>query len=111
MNKHLRFLFCTAANKSSNNVVKLEQRLFKELQIKEREHLQEWIAKNPEMLGEELLIIHDGTSAYITEYAVTRSGLNLSTFDADVSGGNLRLLVTPLNAVTIYKATCTGIRD
>jgi hypothetical protein len=60
---------------------------------------------------EELLIIHDGTSAYITEYAVTRSGLNLSTFDADVSGGNLRLLVTPLNAVTIYKATCTGIRD
>lgn len=60
---------------------------------------------------EELLIIHDGTSAYITEYAVTRSGLNLSTFDADVSGGNLRLLVTPLNAVTTYKATCTGIRD
>ena len=60
---------------------------------------------------EELLVIHDGTSAYLTEYAVTRSGLNLSTFDADVSGGNLRLLVTPLNAVTIYKATCTGIRD
>lgn len=60
---------------------------------------------------EELLTVHDGTSAYITEYAVTRSGLNLSTFDADVSGGNLRLLVTPLNAVTIYKATCTGIRD
>ena len=44
-------------NKSNNNVVKLEQRLFKELQIREREHLQEWIAKNPEMLGEELLII------------------------------------------------------
>ena len=44
-------------NKTDNNVVKLEQRLFKELRIKEREHLQEWIAKNPEMLGEELLII------------------------------------------------------
>lgn len=44
-------------NKSDNNVVKLEQKLFKELKIKEREHLQEWIAKNPEMLGEELLII------------------------------------------------------
>jgi hypothetical protein len=43
--------------KSSNNVVKLEQKLFKELQIRERDHLQEWIAKNPEMLGEELLII------------------------------------------------------
>lgn len=44
-------------NKSNNNVVKLEQKLFKELHIREREHLQEWIAKNPEMLGEELLII------------------------------------------------------
>ncbi len=44
-------------DKSSNNVVKLEQRLFKDLRIREREHLQEWIAKNPEMLGEDLLII------------------------------------------------------
>jgi hypothetical protein len=44
-------------NKTTNNVVRLEQRLFKELKIKERDHLQEWIAKNPEMLGEELLII------------------------------------------------------
>ena len=44
-------------NKSTNNVEKLEKRLFKELKIKERDHLQEWIAKNPEMLGEELLII------------------------------------------------------
>lgn len=44
-------------DKSTNNVVKLEERLFKQLAIKEREHLQEWIAKNPEMLGEDLLII------------------------------------------------------
>jgi hypothetical protein len=44
-------------NKAANNVVKLEQRLFKDLHIKERQHLQEWVAKNPEMLGEDLLII------------------------------------------------------
>jgi hypothetical protein len=44
-------------SKTKNNVTKLEQRLFKELHIREREHLQEWIANNPEMLGEELLII------------------------------------------------------
>ena len=44
-------------NTSKNNVVKLEPRLFKELKLRERDHLQEWIAKNPEMLGEELLII------------------------------------------------------
>ncbi len=51
-------------NKSSNNVVKLEQRLFKELHIKERDHLQEWIAKNPDMLGEELLIIQKEFSGF-----------------------------------------------
>lgn len=44
-------------NKKTNSVSKLEQKLFKDLHIKEREHLQEWIANNPEMLGEELLII------------------------------------------------------
>jgi hypothetical protein len=44
-------------SKSTNTVTKLEQRLFKDLKIKERENLQEWIAANPEMLGEELLII------------------------------------------------------
>lgn len=44
-------------NKSLNSIKKLEQRLFKDLKIKERKHLQEWIAANPEMLGEELLII------------------------------------------------------
>lgn len=44
-------------DKSANTVNKLEQRLFKDLKIKERENLQEWIAQNPEMLGEDLLII------------------------------------------------------
>jgi hypothetical protein len=51
-------------NKATNNVIKLEQRLFKDLKIKEREHLQEWIAKNPEMLGEELLIIQKEFSGF-----------------------------------------------
>jgi hypothetical protein len=44
-------------DKTTNTVKKLEERLFSELNIKERENLQEWIANNPEMLGEELLII------------------------------------------------------
>ena len=44
-------------NMKSNKVEKLDIRLFKELHIKERENLQEWVAKNPEMLGEDLLII------------------------------------------------------
>lgn len=44
-------------NKQQNNIEKLEERLFSDLKIRERENLQEWIAKNPDVLGEELLII------------------------------------------------------
>ena len=44
-------------SKSKNNITKLEQRLFSDLGFRERDHLQEWIAKNPDVLGEELLII------------------------------------------------------
>ncbi|MDY2588209.1 DUF4268 domain-containing protein [Winogradskyella aquimaris] len=44
-------------NREQNNIIKLEERKFSELQFRERENLQEWIAKNPEILGEELLII------------------------------------------------------
>ncbi|PTX44186.1 uncharacterized protein DUF91 [Christiangramia gaetbulicola] len=44
-------------NKDKNNIAKLEERLFSDLKIRERENLQEWIAKNPDMLGEDLLII------------------------------------------------------
>jgi hypothetical protein len=67
-------------NKSSNNVEKLEKKLFKELKIREREHLQEWIAKNPEMLGEELLIIqkeYDGfndTNERLDLLAIDKNG-------------------------------------
>lgn len=44
-------------NQEKTNLIKLEERQFKDLKIKEREHLQEWISKNPEILGEDLLII------------------------------------------------------
>lgn len=44
-------------NKSENNITRLEERLFSDLGFKERDNLQEWIADNPDILGEELLII------------------------------------------------------
>ncbi|UTW45150.1 DUF4268 domain-containing protein [bacterium SCSIO 12696] len=44
-------------NQSSNSIQKLEQKSFSSLGFREREHLQEWIAKQPDVLGEELLII------------------------------------------------------
>ena len=49
----------------------------------------------------EILMIHDGTTATLTDYAVIRSGNNLVTFTADVSGGNARLLATATTGNTI----------
>ena len=40
----------------------------------------------------EILIVHDGSSAYLTEYAKVTTGNNdLITFTCDISGGNVRL--------------------
>lgn len=43
----------------------------------------------------EILVIHNGTTTYMTEYAVQEtSGSALGTFTSDISGGNVRLLLT-----------------
>ena len=52
-------------------------------------------------------VIHDGTNAYVDQYGDVYTGVSLATFDADVSGGNLRLLTTPTNAATTYKVIKT----
>lgn len=57
----------------------------------------------------EILITHDGTTAYQTVYADIATGSNLATFTADISGGLVRLLTTPANAVTVYRVTRTTI--
>lgn len=44
-------------DKKANTIKKIESRNFHDLNFRERENLQEWIADNPECLGEELLII------------------------------------------------------
>jgi len=44
-------------DKESNKITKVESKTFHYFGFKEREHLQEWIANNPECLGERLLII------------------------------------------------------
>ena len=62
--------------------------------------------------AQEILLLHDGSSVYMTEYAqiLAGSGLTLSTFDADINSGNVRLLVSPTNAVTTYRLSCTAMR-
>ena len=45
----------------------------------------------------EILLIHDGATVYMTEYAIVYTSVSLASFNADISGGNVRLLVTPTN--------------
>ena len=57
----------------------------------------------------EILIIHDGTNVYKTEYGTVYSAGVLATFDADINSGSIRLLTTPTNAVTTYKGAVTFV--
>ena len=53
-------------NRQENDIVQLEEKSFHELHFKQREHLQEWIAKNPQVLGggDDLLIIQKEFSGF-----------------------------------------------
>lgn len=77
-------------NKDTNRISKLSQRSFSELQFKEREHLQEWIANNPESLGEELLIIQKEFSGFNE----TNERLDLLALDKE---GNLVIIENKLD--------------
>ena len=50
----------------------------------------------------ELLLTHDGTTVFMSQYGHVTSDSSLGEFDADINSGNVRLLVTPsLNNTTI----------
>ncbi|HEC1789970.1 TPA: hypothetical protein R1718_001552, partial [Campylobacter lari] len=67
-------------NKLENSITKLAEKTFKELEFTERKHLQEWIAKNPSCLGEDLLVIQkefddfDGTKERFDLLALDKEG-------------------------------------
>ena len=65
-----------------------------------------------DLQAQELLLIHDGSNVYMTEYSqvLGASNTQITTFDARISGGSIDLLVSPVNAVTTYVASCTAIR-
>ena len=60
--------------------------------------------------SQEIMMLHDDSNVYMTEYAIVNSGAIGSTFDGDISGGNMRFLVTPTYAVTTYKIACSAMR-
>ena len=57
----------------------------------------------------EMLVNHNGTTANQTTYADLPTTSSLAAFTVDINGGNVRLLTTPTNAVTVYKVTRTAI--
>lgn len=51
----------------------------------------------------EVLLIHDGTTVYMTEYASIYSNISLMTLDADITSEYVRLLCSPTQANTTVK--------
>lgn len=72
-------------NKKTNKLELVEKTSFKAVGIKERRDLQEWIAKDPEVLGEELLIIQKEFSGFDN----TKERLDLLALDKE---GNLVII-------------------
>lgn len=58
-----------------------------------------------------ILLTHDGTTAYATEYGTILTGSSLVTYNVDVSGGNVRFLATLGSATsTVFNTALTLIK-
>ena len=80
-------------NQKTNSIQKIEETTFKEIGASERNHLQEWIAKNPEVLcgeDESLLIIQKEFDGFND----TRERLDLLALD---NNGNLVIIENKLD--------------
>lgn len=77
-------------DKANNKCVEIEKKTFSELGFRERENLQEWFAKQPSMLGEELLIIQKEFDGF----SDTRERLDLLALDKE---GNLVIIENKLD--------------
>ena len=77
-------------DQQSKRLIKAEKCTFKSLNLKERQDLQEWIAKEPSSLGEDLLIIQKEFDGF----ADTRERLDLLALDKK---GNLVIIENKLD--------------
>ncbi len=66
-------------NRPDNRLVRLDERRFAELDIRERDHLQEWLVRTPDALGEDLLIIQKEFDGF----ADTRERLDILALDKE----------------------------
>ena len=58
----------------------------------------------------EILLIHNGSTVHMTEYASIFDNTELATFDADISSGYVRLLATPTNTGSSIRVYRTAMR-
>jgi len=77
-------------DKNNNNIKKISEKTFSELGFRERENLQEWIAKDPSVLGEDMLIIQKEFDGFND----TRERLDLLALDKQ---GNLVIIENKLD--------------
>jgi hypothetical protein len=56
----------------------------------------------------ELLVIQNGTTAFLTQYGEVTTGTILGTFDASISGSTLSLLINPSSSTSM---TINVVRD
>lgn len=66
-------------NRTENRIRRLEERRFGDLNLRERDHLQEWLAHLPDALGEDFLIIQKEFDGF----ADTRERLDLLALDKE----------------------------
>lgn len=55
-----------------------------------------------------LNVLHDGTDVYLSEFGTIKTGSSLTTFDADINSGNVRVRATPaFSSSTVFKIAKT----
>jgi len=57
----------------------------------------------------EILLLHNGTTVYMTEYATVTTGSYLGSFGADINSGQMRLLFDPVFAVNTLNISRTKV--
>jgi hypothetical protein len=57
----------------------------------------------------DIAITHNGTTSYIIVSNEMWTNASLTDWNTDISGANVRLLVTPTNAVTTYRTLITSV--
>lgn len=67
------------------------------------------MTQNSRYHSQEVLLIHDGTTVSMVEYADIYTESDLGTVDADISGDAVRLLVTPNYTNTTVKTNRTEV--